>query len=211
MMMWRPSVRGVPMLWRLPGPSCNIPPLVLERSSKRQCPLPQRFAFTRITTYILRSYLEFGKYQQFYPTRNRIRIRSLHRWPERCQKGGGHCSAKSLAPPAGPGGTAGRGVAEKYYFDRSDRCWQNRNLATVGKTCQCPFYQGGSLQIHRSRLCWQRCGVHDSGIDRYFDQNGSGSGDKAGRGACSGIGRGTSFGSACSDKTKSTQSRGGSC
>ena len=91
-------------------------------------------------------------HEQLLPARNRFRAGSLHRRTDRCQAGGRHRSAQSLAPPAAHRRPARGGAAEEHPHDRADRRRQDRDLAAPRQACRRALPEGRGHQVHRGRL-----------------------------------------------------------
>ena len=60
-------------------------------------------------------------------------------------------------------------MPQEHPDDRPDRGRQNGTGAALGQAGQFAVSQGGGQQVHRSRLCGARRGIHDprSGGDRH--------------------------------------------
>ena len=92
----------------------------------------------------------------FFPPRDRLRARPLHRRPERRQARRRHRAAQSLAPPAARRAAARGGAAQEHPDDRADRLRQDRDLAPPRQARQRAVPQGRGDEVHRGRLCRPR-------------------------------------------------------
>ena len=95
-------------------------------------------------------------HDRFFPARDRLRTRSLHRRPGQGQARRRHRAAQPLAPAAPRLADARGGDAEEHPDDRPDRLRQDRDRAPPRQARGRAVPQGRGDQVHRGRLCRAR-------------------------------------------------------